>query len=204
MKKEKVVFMAKQNLLYDSFYYDVSQEEVEAKENTKICELHDQTYNAILVKPGKLYNELDAKLAFYFKNSKLKRIVFMIENNNFNKIIDIIQKQGYIATIGGESKNISTLFAGFIGSSKNIKLFDFIEEEKKWNEFKADLNKKPNKFAHGIIFFKGIDIEKADCYAQLYENISDDAIAIYMNIDSFLSRIYVGFCVPKKELMESI
>ena len=66
------------------------------------------------------------------------------------------------------------------------------------------MNKKPNKFAHGIIFFKGIDIEKADCYAQLYENISDDAIAIYMNIDSFLSRIYVGFCVPKKELMESI
>ena len=196
--------MVRQDLLYDCFYYNAHQEEIESKENAKICQLQNEVYDAILAKHAKLYNQLDAKQVFYFKNKKLKRIVFIFENSDIAKIIQIIERQGYIAAIGGEAKNISALFAGFTGDSKNVKLFDFIEEKKFFAEFKTGLYKKANKSTFGIIFFNNKDVGKADCYERLYENLARDSTAIYININSSLGLVYVGFCVPKKESVESI
>lgn len=192
--------MVKQLFLYKNFSYNENQHSIIDVEQLKDYNLEDKLYDKILVKESKLYDSLNGQQAFYFLKGRLKRIVFMLKNEKdvISNLLDLLAQQDLKAVLGFEGKNFTTLINK---TAKNLKIYDFIADKLSYKQWKSAINNK----AVGLLFFKdAYTLNLASNYKQFYTDSSEDSIAVYVNIDSALNLIYVGFCAPKLEVIESL
>lgn len=182
--------------LDSNFCYNQKQSEIEAEFKSAATKSKDTEYDAYLINKNASYNGLTAKQIFYFKDNLLKQIEYIIEHKdkNLTDILESFEKNNYSAVIGVESKNLFKL----LKSDKDNKITDFIVKEDDYKKFRDKVCKAEKDSAYSVIFFKKDLIpEYIVDYIKLYNNLGNENVAIYVNLDAKEKQIHVGLCLPK-------